>query len=99
MTAGVVKADYYCSGKVMHIGADTKLKVSNGFGIHRLCRFNEDQCSAWMSLILSAKMADHKINIFYRSSRPEGGNQNNGLCTTIGNWVDPADPVYYVSLQ
>ncbi len=92
-------ANYYCTGKVSHLGLSGSLNVSNGFGVHVLCPLTEEKCKAWSSLVMAAKMADKSISIYYSSTSPQGGNQNNGACNNIGSWVTPADPVYYIQLN
>ncbi len=96
---GLASANYYCSGKIVHLGSTDSLHMSNGFGVHRICNFDEPKCNAWMSMLMAAKMADRQVLIYYGSSSPEGGEQNTGLCQHIGNWVTPSDPVYYVQIQ
>lgn len=96
--ASVSHANYRCVGKVAHLGVDSKLNVSNGFGVHKLCSITEDKCKAWASLIMAAKMADKKITIFYRHASI-GGDQSKGVCSEIGTWVTPSDTPYYVQLH
>ncbi len=92
-------ANYFCSGKVSHLGSSDGLYMSNGFGVHYLCSMTEPRCNAWLSLLLTAKMSDRSVVVYYSSSSLEGGDQNHGLCTSIGSWVRPADPIYYVQIQ
>ncbi|MGF1886023.1 hypothetical protein L4D13_07775 [Photobacterium profundum] len=90
-----VNANYSCTGKVAHLGMDSALRVSNGFGVHELCSFSDAKCSAWLSLALSTKMAGKEFKIYYLSSTISG-HQESDACKNIGNWVKPADEIYYV---
>lgn len=91
-------ADYACRGNIVHLGFSNMLNVHNGFGVHRLCNLSDDNCKAWMSLILAAKMANKEVTIYYRDP-VISGNQANGACTQIGDWVTPVDKPYYVEIH
>lgn len=92
-------ANYGCAGKVSYLGADYNLHISNGYGIHRICALTEERCKIWLTLATSAKLADRQITIYY-SHATIGGDQNgSGRCSQLGNWVAPADPVYFVQLD
>ena len=95
----LANANYYCTGKVAHLGSSGALHMSNGFGVHRLCNFDEPRCNAWFSMLMAAKMADREVSIYYQNSSPAGGEQNDGLCQDIGSWVTPADRIYYVQVH
>jgi len=99
MLPSVCFANYYCHGKVQHLGMSDSLHMSNGFGIHLICNFNEPKCNAWMSALMAAKMSDKTVTVYYSSSSSASGDQGNGLCQEIGHWVSPDDPVYYVQLN
>lgn len=89
-------ANYYCVGKVGHLGVGGALNVNNGYGIHRLCDLAEDRCKAWLSILTAAKLTDRTVHIYYRN--PDiGGNQSEGACHDIGHWVTPEDSVYYIN--
>jgi len=91
-------SNYLCSGKVIHLGSDGRLAVSNGFGVHKLCLLTDDKCKFWASLLTTAKIADKSVSIYY--SHPSiGGNQNHSACQNIGDWVIPSDTPYYVQLN
>lgn len=75
-------ANYYCSGRVTHFGADTRLSVSNGFGVHRLCDIDTDKCKVWSSIAMAAKMADREIVIYYSHSTI-GGDQSGGAFSEV----------------
>ncbi len=93
-------ADYSCPGKVKYLGTDTGLLVSNGYGIHRVCALSEERCRVWMTLVTSAKLADRSITIYY--SNPSISGQQTapgGRCSMLGNWVSPADPIYFIQLD
>lgn len=91
-------ADFHCTGKIRHIGSDgTTLHVSNGYGVHRICRIEEDGCKLWASFVTAAKMADHEVRLYYRSSSISG-NQNSGQCLEIGSWVSVIGSIYYVEV-
>lgn len=98
LLSSAAEANYHCRGKVAHLGTDTALLVSNGFGVHRLCSLSEDRCKAWLSFATAAKIADREIVIYYTDSAI-GGEQNSGACQEIGNWVTPSDTVYYVEIR
>lgn len=91
-------ASYYCIGKVGYLGSSTKLSVSNGHGVYNLCEVNEEKCKLWASMILSAKIADRKIAIYYQSSSSNTGDQSTGVCKDIGDWVTPNDTPYHVQI-
>ncbi|WP_038141940.1 hypothetical protein [Vibrio nigripulchritudo] len=91
-------ANYFCTGKVYHLGADQELSVSNGFGVHKICNLSEDKCKFWASLLTTAKISDRSVLIYY-SHPTVSGDQNNGACKTIGDWVRPTDVPYYVQLN
>ncbi len=93
------KANYYCSGKVVHLGTSTaSLYVNNGSGVHLLCKLSDDACKAWLSTATTAKITGKTISIYY-SSTTIGGNQQNDACKAIGSWVTPSDRVYYLQLN
>ena len=93
-------ANYFCTGTVRYLGTDIDLHVSNGYGVHKLCNLEENRCKAWLSMAMSAKMADKPITIYYlRDGGPGGEQGENGACSEIGNWVTPSDPPYHVSFQ
>ena len=98
LLANIAHANYYCTGKIDYFGVDDMLRVGNGFGVHRLCKIDEPKCNAWMSLILTAKVSDKAISIYYEGGSA-GGNQSNGICKDIGNWVTPNDAPYHIQLH
>jgi len=95
---GLAQANYYCVGKVRHLGlSNDNLNIHNGYGVHRMCQHSQEHCGAWISLAMSAKLADKKIAIYYRNSSISG-NQSSGECANIGNWVQPSDKPYYIEV-
>ena len=92
-------SNYYCVGKVTYLGSSTTLSVSNGYGVHNICSVEEEKCKLWASMIMAAKMAGKGISIYYQSSASPGGNQSDGVCSDIGDWVTPSDTPYHVQLN
>lgn len=99
LMAASSEANYSCTGKVEYLGASTQLSVSNGYGVHNLCNVSDEKCKLWVSLILSAKLADRGISIYYQSNSSDTGDQSDGVCNDIGNWVVPADSPYFVRIH
>ncbi|WP_143247650.1 hypothetical protein [Agaribacterium haliotis] len=91
-------ANYYCTGKVSYLGTDGSLWLSNGFGVHKLCVLEEEYCKVWVSIGLAAKMADKSVSVYYQGGSG-AGNQNAGLCKSIGSWVNPSDKPYHFQIH
>ena len=99
-----VHANYSCVGYVVSVGLDANdntLDVNNGYGVQHLCSLNEqhpnsyaDQtlCRAWYAGLLASKLANQQVTIYYENST----GKDNSACSQVGNWVWPADKVYYV---
>lgn len=96
-------ANYYCIGKVTHFGVggtqDVKtLNISNSFGVHRLCDISDSMCQFWATTAMEAKTKSRTLVIYYQNPSIFG-DQSNGECLSIGDWVTPEDAPYYVQLH
>ncbi len=96
-------ANYSCTGQVAYLGvsSDNSLNVSNGYGIHKLCLLNSetqsDSCKVWTAMIMSAQAQNREIGIYYKDTTGKASNTEN--CSAIGNWVEPTDRVYFLTLK
>lgn len=90
------QANYSCNGKVAHLGVASSgiLAISNGYGVHRVCSLTDEHCKGWMTLAASAKLAGRDIKIYYQNSNVSASS----ACSSVGDWVTPADPVYFLEL-
>ena len=92
-------ANYTCVGKVTQLGsqANGSLYIRNGYGTHLVCNLKDDGCKYWSSLATTAKVTERLLRIYYE--HPSKGGENNSYCSSIGDWVTPADRVYFIELH
>lgn len=92
-------ANYSCMGKVTHLGVldNGVLYVDVGYGTHGVCDIKNDNCKQWSSFATTAKVTERKLEVYYKHATKGGLNKSH--CSSIGHWVEPEDPVYYMQLH
>ena len=99
------KAAHHCVGKVNNVdvdaGANVHVNIAGVGDGNSICALNRkaglyeaEACKAVLSLLLSAKMGDKKIRMYFQ-------NDTNTNCAK-GDWLDFSSPnhaLYYIRLE